>query len=60
MNTPEQRCHICGTVMDQPGKPETRNCGGDCLRCLAECYDPDCMAVMREVEPDNPKWKGPD
>lgn len=50
-------CHICKVPLNQPDKTSTRDCGGDCLRCMAECGDTECMAVMAKLEPDNPKWK---
>ena len=49
-------CHICRRPMDQPGAGDTENCGGDCLRCMAEAGDPDCVKAMRELEPTNEKW----
>jgi hypothetical protein len=53
-------CHICKRELDQPGKPDTKDCGGDCLRCMAHCGDTDCEAVMRELEPTNSLWFGGD
>ncbi|WP_199030768.1 hypothetical protein [Ralstonia sp. ASV6] len=50
-------CQICKRAMDQPGARDTVNCGGDCLRCVAEAGDPDCLKVMRELEPTNEKWE---
>jgi hypothetical protein len=35
----------------------TRSCGGDCLRCMAEAGDPDCIRFMRNIEPSNPQWQ---
>jgi len=39
----------CGVCRREPGDLSTRNCGGDCLRCMAECGDPDCMASMDQL-----------
>lgn len=50
-------CRICGQQLDQPGKPDTGDCAGDCVRCMADCGDPDALETMSKVEPDNPKWK---
>ncbi|HDR9756628.1 hypothetical protein KDX16_16195 [Burkholderia vietnamiensis] len=50
-------CRICGQQLDQPGKPDTGDCGGDCVRCMADYRDPDALETMRKVEPDNPQWK---
>lgn len=42
------RCNICGCVLNQPDEPDTKDCGGDCLRCMAEvAEDPDCQAQRR-------------
>lgn len=40
-------CNMCKTPMDQPGKPATLNCGGDCRKCMAEAGDPDCIRYFR-------------
>lgn len=50
-------CRICGQQFDRPGKPDTGDCGSDCVRCMADYRDPDALETMRKVEPDNPKWK---
>jgi hypothetical protein len=43
-------CHICKRELDDPNDPTTRNCGGDCLRCMAEiAEDPDCILGMRRI-----------
>lgn len=34
-------CTICKVKLDQPGKPETGSCGGDCAKCMVTCGDPD-------------------
>ena len=42
-------CNICKIRFDQPGKPETSDCGGDCMSCMARvAHDPDCEAAMLE------------
>jgi hypothetical protein len=50
-------CAICRRPLNQPGHADTEDCGGDCLRCMAECYDPDAVAAMRAIEPDNERWQ---
>jgi hypothetical protein len=40
-------CGICGRALNQPGRPDTLDCGGDCRRCMAEAGDPDCAAAGR-------------
>lgn len=42
-------CNICKVELDQSNKPETRDCGGDCLKCMAECGDPDCIKEMKRL-----------
>lgn len=44
------RCHICDRLLDQADDPTTKDCGGDCLRCMAEIGDPDCLAALKEIE----------
>ena len=39
-------CGICKRPLNQPGDPTTEDCGGDCLRCMAEAGDPDCTAGL--------------
>jgi hypothetical protein len=46
----EPECNICGRTLDDPSDPTTEDCGGDCLRCMAEAGDPDCIAAMAELE----------
>lgn len=37
-------CSICKRPLNDPSDPTTENCGGDCLRCMAEvAEDPDCI-----------------
>jgi hypothetical protein len=45
----ERRCRICYCLLNQPGQPDTRDCGGDCLKCMAEAGDPECIAAMRAL-----------
>ena len=47
--TDSKHCHICKVELDQPGKPETEDCGGDCLECMAIMGDPECVAAMVEI-----------
>ncbi len=44
------KCKICGRELDHPNDPTTKDCGGDCLKCMAEIgEDPDCIAVMEKI-----------
>jgi hypothetical protein len=45
-------CHICKRLLDDPADPTTEDCGGDCLRCMAEAGDPDCLRAMWELHAD--------
>lgn len=42
-------CTICKRLLDVPGDPSTGDCGGDCLRCMAECGDPGAMRIMNDL-----------
>jgi hypothetical protein len=42
------KCGICGQELDVPGNIGTADCGGDCLRCMAEAGDPHCIQTMRD------------
>lgn len=51
MTSTQNHCQICGVPLDQPDKPETLDCGGDCLKCMADVAgDPDCIEAMEEIE----------
>jgi hypothetical protein len=43
-------CTLCETPLDQPGRPWTRSCGGDCLACMADVGDPDCVTAMAAID----------
>ena len=42
------KCSICKGLLNTTD-PLTRDCGVDCLLCMAEAGDPDCMAAVVEV-----------
>ena len=44
-------CSICKRELEQPNDPTTLDCGGDCLLCMAECGDPDAIALIRNMRP---------
>lgn len=50
-----ETCNICKRLLDDPKDPTTENCGGDCLRCMAEfAEDPDCMTpYIRILKTEN-------
>jgi hypothetical protein len=54
------KCHICKRELDQPGDPTTKDCGGDCVQCMARYGDdPDCRKSMFEITGD-PQWADED
>jgi anti-anti-sigma factor len=46
------RCRICGQELNIPFKPETLDCGGDCLKCMADSGDPECVETLRQTLAD--------
>lgn len=45
------QCGICGRTLDDPADETTRDCGGDCLQCMAVYgQDPDCIEAMKKIE----------
>jgi hypothetical protein len=45
-------CNICKQILNQPGKPWLRDCGGDCLKCMALiAHDPDCLRALKAMQP---------
>ena len=43
------RCRICGQELNVPLKPETLDCSGDCLKCMADSGDPECVERLRQT-----------
>jgi hypothetical protein len=43
------KCGICGQELNVPLKPETGDCGGDCLKCMADFDDPECVEILRRL-----------
>lgn len=48
-------CNICGRPLDNPDDPTTRDCGGDCLRCMADTGDPDCIRQLHKLNSIDPQ-----
>jgi hypothetical protein len=40
-------CGTCGKELNVTLKPETLDCGGDCLQCMADAGDPECAELLR-------------
>jgi hypothetical protein len=50
MESCQHHCQICGVKLDQSDRPETLDCGGDCLKRMAEVAEgPDCVLAMSEI-----------
>jgi hypothetical protein len=48
----QKRCKICRRLLSDPADPiRSRDCGGDCLQCMADCGDLDCIMEMSKIEP---------
>jgi hypothetical protein len=43
-----RRCAICDRELKAHDSPDviSRDCGGDCLMCMAEAGDPDCVMEL--------------
>lgn len=46
MKGPTVNCGICKRPLNQPDDPTTEDCGGDCLRCMADAGDPQAVAAL--------------
>ena len=45
-------CLICKRLLNDPSDRTTKDCGGDCLRCMAECGDEDAQFEMDKLLSD--------
>lgn len=45
-------CNICRRALNRDGDPLSRDCGGDCLACMAEAGDPECIASVAAIKPN--------
>lgn len=43
-------CLICKRVLNNPADPLSVDCGGDCLKCMADCDDPDAVAAIERLK----------
>lgn len=50
-------CKTCKRLLDEPGAPASKDCGGDCLACMASFGDTDCIDAMRELTNFTPEDK---
>lgn len=42
-------CDICHRLLDQPDDEFSENCGGTCLKCMADLDDPDAVEAIRAI-----------
>lgn len=45
-------CLLCRARLDQPGRPETADLGGDCARCMADAGDPYARGLLGQPDED--------
>lgn len=50
------RCLTCKRVLNVPDDPTTKDCGGDCMRCMAWAGDTDCIEELRRLGYNDPEW----
>ncbi len=44
-------CNFCKRPLSNDPKSDAYDCGGDCLRCMAEiAEDPDCIIRIAEID----------
>jgi hypothetical protein len=43
-------CSICTRDLNQPMMPDTADCAGHCLRCMADSEDPECIELIEKLE----------
>jgi len=44
------KCGICGRELNQTMVPETMDRGGDCIRCMADFGDRECVALLKNLD----------
>ena len=42
------QCRICNKELNNPKDKTSENCGGDCLRCMADAGDPLAIEMIDE------------
>lgn len=45
-------CKLCGRELNNLDDPYSTDCGGDCLKCMADAGDPDAMNRVAAIEHD--------
>lgn len=49
-------CRICNALLNQPDNPATKDCGGDCLGCMASVGDEQCQRELDEALARRAGW----
>lgn len=44
-----RECSICHRALNQLDDPFSVDCGGDCIVCMADADDPDCVKGLIEI-----------
>jgi len=44
-----EKCQTCGREMNNEPDSLNLNCGGDCMKCMADCGDPDCIVEVEKI-----------
>lgn len=43
------QCRTCGRLLNHHDDPLSKDCGGDCLKCMADCLDTDCRQEIFDM-----------
>jgi len=44
-----KQCSICKVELDNPENDFSQDCGGDCLLCMAEAGDQECIDAILKI-----------
>lgn len=44
------RCRICGKLLNSPKDPTSKDCGNDCVQCVADFGDPDAIEYQEKLK----------
>lgn len=50
-----RNCLTCKRHLDNPIDPFSRDCGGDCLVCMAQAGDPECIKSIVDIVAMQPR-----
>lgn len=43
-------CTTCDRKFDNPDDPLSLDCGGHCVKCLADAGDPECVELVKTTD----------